>query len=384
MNIIFLKYDEEIKSAIQKIFFIEGEKLPQNILSEYEIECEYLNNIKVIDDLDNGKIFSFLMGAINDSLLILSQENFSKWSSFLLNRKRIKAFGIEVNSNNNFKHNWTLLNSGKIALPKDEALSIDIQPEIRAILLEKEEEIENSLLRLFQDSENIDAVHKIRVHSRTLRSLLDFLKPWTDRDTNKYLRNILRNLALSLSDIREEDVLIKEMKDYKIEYNLSYLGEIENAISESRKENMKNLLTKMISENTLSVVPILKSQLEILIITTTGHEINERYFNDMIDFEINESTHDYNDIEKTHDLRKEAKRMRYIMENFNAWIPSLNSEISNHFKDIQTLLGNLCDMRTNQDIFEGLKSEGASWNEDLDFLIELNKEQEEELMKSIS
>ncbi|WP_083329045.1 CHAD domain-containing protein [Peptoniphilus raoultii] len=65
----------------------------------------------------------------------------------------------------------------------------------------------------------MEAVHKIRVNARTLRSLLDFLRPFTDQEKNKFLRDFLKKLALKFSRIREEDVLLKQIEDYQKENN---------------------------------------------------------------------------------------------------------------------------------------------------------------------
>lgn len=399
LSLIFCKdfHNNESKNyrdlglLLEKIYYIEGENLPNHVLSGENIALPLLKNksLKVFDFLSNPRILSYIMDLNpgENSLLILPEVFYNSFDKLLIGSKNGLAFKIDLNENTIIDFPWQIKSKGRILLPDVQSNDSSVKDDILKILKQKQKTLEKTLLMLFQNANNIEAVHKIRVNARTLRSLLDFLRPFTDQEKNKFLRDFLKNLALKFSRIREEDVLLKQIEDYQKENNdiLKNYYQITALIKSQRKNEMNELLREMIFQNSLAIIPELSDILNNLDLKedSLANKINKRYFNQMIDFQLAANHNDYENMSGTHNLRKTAKKMRYVMENFGVYINSLDDNISKGFKDIQTKLGNLCDARTNQLMLKELLNKNFAWEEDLNHLITLNADWENELMKKI-
>ncbi|WP_308533525.1 CHAD domain-containing protein [uncultured Peptoniphilus sp.] len=151
-----------------------------------------------------------------NSLLILPENFYNSFAKLLLgSNKNGLAFKIDLNENNIIDFPWQIKSKGRILLPDGQSNDSSVKDDILNILKQKRETLEKTLLILFQNANNIEAVHKIQVNAKTLRSLLDFLRPFTDQEKNKFLRDFLKKLALKFSRIREEDVLLKQIENYQ-------------------------------------------------------------------------------------------------------------------------------------------------------------------------
>ncbi|WP_308533526.1 hypothetical protein [uncultured Peptoniphilus sp.] len=141
----------------------------------------------------------------------------------------------------------------------------------------------------------------------------------------------------------------------------------------------------MIFQNNLAIIPELSETLNNLDLKedSLANKINECYFNQMIDFQLTANHNDYENMIGTHNLRKTAKKMHCVMENFGDYINSLDDNISKDFKNIQTKLGDLCDAKTNQLMLKELLNKNFAWEEDLNHLITLNAYWENELIKKM-
>lgn len=394
-SIVFLRNDvddrpQTLSENLHYIHYLQKGQFPEIIVKAMATHLPPLQAKAVwsIPDITNAKVLACLMAEADSFFVILPKELFNLWKKALLDpgMGKVQAFSLSLYPDQ-FQGNWewALKKSGKILLPLSVGEKEDPSEEIRAILLKKETKIEESLLNLFQNIRDEEAVHKIRVNARTLRSLLDFLKPYTNKELNKKLRNILRDLARELSPIREEDVLMKQIKDFQKKEGqpLNYHSEIQDYLKKLRESTMKELVQTVISQNALAGIPQLKAELQSMEMNqeNLAHNINERYYNNLIHFEVQADNNDYDNIESTHDLRKDAKRLRYVLENFNPWINAVDTKKTKHFKKIQSILGDLCDARTNQSYLKNMAAENSLiLGNDLDILIQRNIDWELRIM----
>ena len=149
---------------------------------------------------------------------------------------------------------------------------------------------------------------------------------------------------------------------------------------------MNHFVQTVIRQNALAGIPQLREDLETMPIRgeNLAHHINESYYSRLIRFQVQADLTDYSNFESTHHLRKEAKRLRYVLENLSPWIESIEAEETLHFKEIQCILGDLCDARTNQAYLKKVPPEiSLSWENDLDRILHYNFQWEEAILKHL-
>ena len=72
------------------------------------------------------------------------------------------------------------------------------------------------------------------------------------------------------------------------------------------------------------------------------------------------ATLDAHDAEATHDVRKEAKRVRYAAENFGALLDEDAVAVARRMVKTQDGLGAVCDARVNLEIIDDFPRKGLS------------------------
>ncbi len=397
-SIVFLMNNIEdapqiLSENLHSIHYLQKGRAPEIIVKGMTADLPPIQGKAVwaIPEIDNAKVLACLMGEAQSYFVILPRDLFTFWGKTLLDhgKGKIRAFCLTLSPDHfQGKWRWALTERGKILLPLSVGQKENPAQAIRDLLLKREFMIEESLLRLFQNIGDEQAVHKIRVNARTLRSLLDFLKPWTPRALNKNLCLILKDLALDLSPIREEDVLMGHIDDFQKKEGppLTHHEQIQAYLKELRKNTMNHFVQTVIRQNALAGIPQLREDLETMPIRgeNLAHHINESYYSRLIRFQVQADLNDYSNFESTHHLRKEAKRLRYVLENLNPWIESIEAEETLHFKEIQCILGDLCDARTNQAYLKKVPPEiSLSWENDLDRILHYNFQWEEAILKHL-
>ena len=221
--------------------------------------------------------------------------------------------------------------------------------DVEDILQAKAADVQSRLDAFFADPDDIETAHKLRVSIRTLRSLVAFVSPWQKRSQNKAIQNDLRDVVLRTSRLRELDVFAQQAAE---EENVTpeFVEFCYGKAAGERKHTITVLSSKKTKRH-------LKHAFEQI-----GHiawrsdvrshglgvaEMRESFDSLIAKTEEELATLDLTDVERTHHVRKQAKRARYDAENFGALIGEDTLGIAKSMTDHQDNLGAICDARVN-------------------------------------
>lgn len=213
--------------------------------------------------------------------------------------------------------------------------------------------------RAFVDNPNdAETLHSLRISIRTLRSLLLYAAPFLKGKPIRQTETSLRDLALLTSRLREYDVLSECIAASDLEAT----------------ELMAALAVRRASEadRTLSAFASRKSQQALALSCETATHLpwknavlsagiaagipEARYQTLCHDYTERTKALDVTNAEITHDVRKQAKQLRYIARNLPDLIGASDAEEA-ALRAAQDLLGELCDVRANLEIIESLPTD---------------------------
>ena len=195
-------------------------------------------------------------------------------------------------------------------------------------------------------------MHKCRVTIRALRSLAAFVRPWQDKRQNACVNDELRSVVRLTSRQRELDVLAEQCAERpdSSEELVSFLRE---AAAAERKRVMKALASKKTRKSLARVGKELSDVSWRPRIVHDGLDPSEMRarFDALASALANDlAALDLADVERTHDVRKRAKRVRYNAEKFSDIIGGDAVGIAKDMTAHQDNLGAICDARVNIDI----------------------------------
>ena len=224
--------------------------------------------------------------------------------------------------------------------------------QMEKILADNADAVQSRLLAFYENPDDIETMHKFRVSIRTLRSLLAFTAPWQDAAQNKEAQADLKEIVAVTSRLRELDVLTEQaqaMEGATTEL-IQFCGE---RALEERKKVAAALSSKRMTkrlENVISELHNVKWRKRVNAAGLDASEVRARF--DTLTSELEEelAALDLSDVEKTHDVRKSAKRVRYDAEKFKALVGDDAVDIAKSMTDHQDNLGAICDARVNIDI----------------------------------
>ncbi|MBQ9001216.1 MAG: CHAD domain-containing protein [Eggerthellaceae bacterium] len=202
------------------------------------------------------------------------------------------------------------------------------------------------------DPDDIETNHKLRVSIRTLRSLADFLSPWVKKSQAKRLQGDLKSVVKKTSRLRELDVLVTFAK----ELDPPAPALVEFCECEARNERAQVLdyisgsdarekIDRAVgSLQNLEWVPsVKKTGLDPAIVRNRFDDIAASLAADL-------DASDDADYEFIHAIRKRAKQVRYVAEQFSEVIGEDAVDIAKQTKRSQDRLGAICDAKVNREI----------------------------------
>ncbi|OFK24387.1 CHAD domain-containing protein [Olsenella sp. HMSC062G07] len=280
---------------------------------------------------------------------------------------------------------WSIDESGRTHLFRSSATREHAGTSATRRLDELERALRAALLRLLQGGDG-ESVHDVRVRARTLRSLLDFMRPWTRRAPNRQARQILRDLARSLSDVRETDVLCARLKEAEEVGQLTTdaARALVTRLTQRRATSMEVFLDAMVDGTLPTRLDSLREALGALELDedALARQGDETCLNEALNLQLRLDDHDFADVTATHELRKAAKRLRYVIESLGC--PESLEGMEPRLKELQTRLGELCDARTNQQLLGRLScSAGQTWCAELEHMAERQAADEHTLMEGL-
>ncbi|MBA2339760.1 MAG: CHAD domain-containing protein [Pyrinomonadaceae bacterium] len=238
-----------------------------------------------------------------------------------------------------------------------------VQEGAQRVLLFRFDEMIN-LREAALDFSDIEGVHNMRVASRRLRSALaDFASYFRRRELNSS-RKKLKTLASALGEVRDADVAIQALDKLASRADADVAEGVGRLIDERKREreDARAKLVKAIdrddcqnlrAEFVMSLEKAIAKRNSVQENDLRGAHTNGTSFHDagrgLIEErylqlrKLSASLFRPHDSEALHDMRIEAKRLRYTLELFAAaWNDSLLS-FADEVSQMQTLLGELHD-----------------------------------------
>lgn len=223
--------------------------------------------------------------------------------------------------------------------------------------------MEGRLAAFLADPDDVEALHKLRVSIRTLRSLLKFLAPFHRARAAAQVQRDLRSIVVPTSRLRELDVLVDEARELEPPSN-----DLVAACLRMRAEERDRVLAVLESEEARRALARIAKAVKRFAwkrsIETRGlsrTEVAQRFADMEAAIGRKLAATDPADAEATHDLRKAAKRVRYSAENYAAFLDvDAAAAASGRMKAVQDDLGALCDARVNVGIVGEFPREGLS------------------------
>lgn len=244
--------------------------------------------------------------------------------------------------------------------------------QMERILGKAADTVQERLDAFFENPDDIETMHKFRVSIRTLRSLLAFVAPWQEPSQNKEAQELLKLIVADTSRLRELDVLTEQAKEME-GATTEFIEFCEQEAANERARVAKALSSKKTAKRLESISDELHDIRWRKRVNAEGLEQTEvRARFDALAAELEEdlASLDLADVEKTHDVRKSAKRVRYDAEKFSALVGDDAVDVAKDMTAHQDNLGAICDARVNIDIINGIDvdslPEPVAW--DLAFL----------------
>ena len=230
---------------------------------------------------------------------------------------------------------------------------------IEAIIGDCEDTVRERLRAFFENPNDIETMHKFRVSIRTLRSLLAFIKPWQNAKQNLSVQDDLKYVVAETSRLRELDVLTEQASE--MDTSSTELVEFCALRAEEERERvMAALRSKRITkrlDNVSSQLHAIKWRKDLVLNGLDSSSVRRRFDEIAAELESELTTLNLADVEKTHDVRKTAKRVRYDAEKFMPLIGTDAVDIAKSMTAHQDNLGAICDARVNIDLINSFEEE---------------------------
>lgn len=209
--------------------------------------------------------------------------------------------------------------------------------------------------------ENIEDVHDMRVAIRRIRSAFRLLRPYFKRSALRRYNTELRQLAWSLGEVRDLDVLIEDMRVYQRKLKAVQQAALQEAIDELDRERevarvalikaldsrayhrfvkdfSKFVVTSGEGAKALTADEVLPSQVR--------HILPAIIYSRMAAVRAYETVVDAADAPIFHALRIELKRLRYTVSLFREVLGPQIDEFIEEIKTLQDCLGHMNDAAT--------------------------------------
>jgi len=209
------------------------------------------------------------------------------------------------------------------------------------------------------DFSDIEGVHQMRVATRRLRSALRDFLPLVKKRPLRKARKTLKEIADALGAVRDQDVAILALErlqaaneidstDEQISEGIEGLLEERRAARERAQTNLiENLdgdrLTKLHEDFTAALDRAVGKQKQTRVVSfnEAGREAVHASLDELCD--LGASLYKPFDIERLHEMRIAAKRLRYAVELFTACWGEKIAPFAVKIAEMQSLLGEVHD-----------------------------------------
>ncbi len=212
------------------------------------------------------------------------------------------------------------------------------------------------------DPGDVEALHRLRISIRTLRSLAAFCAPFVKKRQAREVQRDLRSVVLQTSRLRELDVLAKQVAGLD-----APADDLLAVCARLRADEQARVAASLGGAEAADAVGRVRASLHSVrwkgAVARDGLAPDRlrRRFEEMAEaLEEGLASVDLSDAEATHRLRKDAKRVRYTAEHLAGQLGSAAAPAAERAHEIQDRLGALCDARVNLAIVADFPTEGLS------------------------
>ena len=232
-----------------------------------------------------------------------------------------------------------------IETPDDKAMLSDLQ----AALTQTAEAIEERRAAFFSDPDDVETIHRFRTNTRALRSLVSFIKPWQNRKQNAEAKEMLKEIVGHTSRLRELDVFEDQVRSNPNSSD-ELIALCKKEASAERREVLSALTFRHLTESFSRAMFLCKRVAWKNRYMEHGlpKSVIQARFDAMAESVKNELANlDLSDAERTHDVRKRAKRVRYVAERAKNVLGKDAVDVAKSMNAHQDDLGAICDARAN-------------------------------------
>lgn len=198
---------------------------------------------------------------------------------------------------------------------------------------------------LLENPDDPETLHQYRISLRTARSLLGFVAPYCKGNAVGRIMRDIKRLQDPTSRLRELDMLCAALEPQTAQ--AAIVGEacaqlradfLERFASDATQKTLARVAKRMGS------VPWRRSVRQSGLDAQT---LAERVVQMRGEYELHMAQLDYDDEEAVHDVRKEAKALRYVTRELSRLLPESAGDVNARAKAVQDKLGELCDCWNN-------------------------------------
>ncbi|MCD2138087.1 CHAD domain-containing protein [Salinicoccus halitifaciens] len=233
--------------------------------------------------------------------------------------------------------------------------------EVQEILIKRAGKVRQSYKDFMNNPFQEETVHKLRVDCRKLRGVLNILKHAMYKEDYEKLNGELRDIALVISDLREIDVLTRLCADTaKREPDMSgHFQEMFFYLNGERFKKMETALLDVEKKDIESEIDDVRTRIENLEFKQKYRDekdlkafIHERLEKKYEKLAAGYADTDLNDYEHVHEVRKDAKKLRFGARYLGKLTGLEHKKISKEAKKIQDEFGEITDHRVNAAMLE--------------------------------
>lgn len=241
--------------------------------------------------------------------------------------------------------------------------NVIVRQEFEAVLAKAADDVEVRTAAFFDDPNDPESIHKLRVSIRTLRSLVAFAAPWQKSKQNRIADRCLRDIVRETSRLRELDVLEAQERALDPLPAEDLLDAIANAAREERNRVYATLHDEKVRKlfaRARAATRAISWRNAVAREGMTRVNIQKRFDEFVREQDERYEALDLYDVEETHDVRKRAKEARYVATKFSDFLHPDAEDVAKRMKAVQDELGALCDARINVDLLSSFPLDGLS------------------------
>ncbi|WKY47135.1 CHAD domain-containing protein [Eubacteriaceae bacterium ES3] len=261
-----------------------------------------------------------------------------------------------------------------------------VQTAAKEIAIKRCDDIEEAFKDYYENPDDMEAVHQVRVKIRKLRGVLNFFKPMMVPGIYIRVQSDLKDLANQFGDARETDVFLEELQRIEMFARDWKFIELEKIFIDkkntSRSTLKKNLKVSQVANRLLAIYSVIEKE-----------EIFDNAFNEDANSFIKRGISRW--IKKTekavvrmnvadpdsiHEVRILSKKIRYVLESVSFMLNHSEAKKLKGFESIQDDLGTVHDAYVNADVLMNIPNPSVELQKEIAFVVGWQMSRAEQIM----